>query len=184
MSESENKTRYLPVIIGKTRKARIEAERRLLRLDALSKHASVFYACLTTLLSLASVFLDYKGLPFLSIASAVVVAICTVYSSAQNYGVRAEKMKACYLELQRLHLMLDGRQDCKEDGAESIVDEIGRRYVDILERTENHTPRDYEIASKDIGKRKDRLRWFCIRLCVYIAPVLAGIVFSLIVWPL
>lgn len=64
MIEIKTKLEYLPILLDKTRKSRIEAERRLLKLDALAKHACVYYACVTTLLSLSTLFFDYKGLPF------------------------------------------------------------------------------------------------------------------------
>ncbi|WP_165249318.1 SLATT domain-containing protein [Adlercreutzia sp. ZJ141] len=182
MVEAENKFNYLPGLIKNTRKSRIEAERRLLRLDALSKHASVYYACLTALLSLSSVFLDYKGLPFLSVASAVVVAICTVYASTQNYGVRAEQMKECYIELQKLLLKLDDKRTLEDGEAQEVANQVGECYVEIIRRTENHLLRDYLLATGSNNETKEQLRWFALRVCVYVVPVLVAFVFSWAVW--
>lgn len=175
---------WLYDLITKTRKSRIESERRLLALDALVKHATVYYACLTVLLTLFSLFFDYTGISFLSIASAVIIAICTAYASAQNYAVRAERMKECYLDLQVLLFKLDG---CREEGMEtreSIVQEVSKQYSEILKRTDNHLTRDYMIAMQnDLWCKMDKLRYYFTRLCVYVIPVLVGIVFVLLVWP-
>ena len=184
MIETENKFEYLQDLIGKTRKSRIEAERRLLKLNSLSNHACIYYACITTLLSLSIMFFDYKGLPFLSISSAIVVMACTVYASAQNYGVRAEQMKGCYLDLQKLHLSLDDRRVLQDSEAEELANYVGERYVDIIRQTENHLPRDYRIAHEGENALLEQLRWLALRLVVYVVPVTAATLFSLTVWPL
>ena len=184
MIEIETKREYLPGLLDKTRKSRIEAERRLLKLDALAKHACVYYACATTLLSLSTLFFDYKGLPFLSISAAIVVTVCTVYASAQNYGVRAEQMKECYLELQELHLSPDGGCLSDDREAEDLVNRIGERYVAIIRQTENHLSRDYEIAFGQTSALKEGIRWFGLRCVVYVLPAVIAICFSLSVWPL
>lgn len=183
MLETENKFEYLPGLIDKTRKSRIEAERRLLRSDALSKHACVYYACITILLSLSTIFFDYRGLPFLSLASTIVVALCTVYASSQNYGIRAEQMKQCYLELQKLHLRFDNKRILEEAEAQELANDVGEQYVEIVQRTENHLPRDYGLATGQTERIANDLRWIVIRACVYVFPILFSIVFSLIVWP-
>lgn len=183
MIETENKFEYLQDLIGKTRKSRIEAERRLLKLNSLSNHACIYYACITTLLSLSIMFFDYKGLPFLSISSAIVVMACTVYASAQNYGVRAEQMKGCYLDLQKLHLSLDDRRVLQDSEAEELANYVGERYVDIIRQTENHLPRDYRIAHEEENALLEQLRWLALRLVVYVVPVTAATLFSLTVWP-
>lgn len=182
MVKAGNKFEYLPGLIDKTRKSRIEAERRLLQLDVLFKHASVYYACLTVLLSLSTVFFDYEGLSFLSVASAVVVTICTVYASTQNYGVRAERMKECYLELQQLFFALDSRCAFEDEEAQETANRVGEQYIEILRRTENHLVCDYKAAIESLDVTKKRLRWLAVRICVYVLPVLVAIVFSLAVW--
>lgn len=179
MGKVEDKCQYLPDLIDKTRKSRIEAERRLLKMNTLSMHACIYYACITTLLSLSALFFSYPGLPFLSISSAIVVTICTVYVSAQNYAARAEQMKGCYLALQELHLSLDnaslpGKCD---------IDSAGQKYIDIVRQTENHHIRDYQIAMSDINDFHQILYWLAIRFAVYAIPVLIAIAFSLVVWP-
>lgn len=183
MVERESKIDYLTDAIGKTRKSRIEAERRLLKLDALSKHATVYYACITTLLTLLTLFFDYEGLTFLSVASAVVVAICTVYVSAQNYGARAERMRGCYLELQRLCLSLDDKRYMDDEEAWQMANSAGERYVEILQRTENHLTKDYRLATDEACRAYSAGRWLAARFCVYVVPVVAGILFTLTVWP-
>lgn len=102
----DSKFDYLQQIIQRTRLAHIDAEKRLLRMDLLVKHATVYYACWTVGLSLATLFADSKWLAFLSIVSSIVVALFTVYAGSQNYAVRAEQMKNSYIQLQGLWLVL------------------------------------------------------------------------------
>lgn len=183
--EAEPKNVYLPKIINKTRKARINAERRLLELDALLKHATLFYSCVTVGLTLIQLFYFDEGsnanraLTFLSVASAVIITICTTYASSQNYAVRAEQMKNCYLELQRLWFQLDNvKQDHPSGEASSHIDLIGERYIDILARTENHLETDYSKESNGfIVIFKRPLNYFVLRFLIYVFPILLGIGF-------
>lgn len=181
MVEAGNKIEYLPGLIEKTRKSRIEAERRLLKLDELSRHATIYYACITTLLTLSTLFFDYRGLILLSTASAIIATLCTVYTSSQAYGVRAEKMRECYLNLQQLHLSLDDKRYLNEEEAQQLANCAGERYVEILKCTENHLPRDFRLSKGEIDQTRESMRWVFAKLCIYIVPVIAGIVFMLVV---
>lgn len=147
---SERKCDYLKTIIEKTRLARIKSEKRLLELDSLLKHATVYFACLTVVLSIIPLFLTEANertngiLSFLAIASSIVITICTLYASGEDYALRAERMKYAYLEMQRLLFELDDSElGPSEKEFERRADEIGQRYVEVLMSTENHTTQDY-----------------------------------------
>lgn len=182
---------YLPLLIKNTRAARIQAEKRLLGLDALVKHATVYYSCLTLILSLAPLFLTGASettknvLSFLSIASAAIITICTMYVSGQNYAVRAERMKFVYLELQRLWLEVDSAKARLEE-LELIkeMDAIGDRYVDIVASTENHTEEDYSTGKEggNIAARRYReIRIWGLRAFIYVLIPLVLVLVSLII---
>lgn len=135
------KSEYLYGIVEKTRKARMNSERRLLELDLFVRHVNVYYACLTTALTVASIrFANSSVLPTLSALSAVLLTIWTMYTSSQNYALKAMEMRTCYLDLQKLLFDMDRPQSdplsCDEDAA-------GDRYHEILKRSENHTSEDY-----------------------------------------
>lgn len=190
MSKSKNKMKenripkasYLQDIISKTRKARINAECRLLELDALLKHATLFYSCITVALTLVQLFYVDEGsnasrtLSFLSVVSAIIITICTTYASSQNYAVRAEQMKTCYLELQRLSLQLDDvDQEAESCGTSLRIDSIGEKYVDVLARTENHLQTDYYGAGAFCFSINGKsLNYFVLRFLVYVLPILLG----------
>lgn len=184
---STKKEEYLPDIIQMTRKARIEAERRLLRSNALLSHATIYYACTTTLLTLVPLFFDIshgalRAIPFLSSFSAIVITLCSTYASAQNYGVRAEQMRESYLAMQELLFELDRIPNSAEPRPTDI-DGISRRYIEILQRTENHLPIDYEIAEKNHRAIVcNYITNFFVRLLIYVAPVLASAAFALIIF--
>lgn len=177
MAEKQTMSHYLPRLIKNTRLARIQSEKRLLEFDTLLKHATIYYACISTLLSIVPLFLSssfelwQERITFLSIASAIIITICTIYASGQNYAVRAEQMRHAYLELQRLWIRVDS---LKSDSAKDVgtLSEIAERYVDIVASTENHTENDYlfgvgeKVTEADENIR--RARYLLLRFMVYI----------------
>ncbi|MBM6907158.1 SLATT domain-containing protein [Collinsella intestinalis] len=189
--EKEPKREYLPRIIEKTRKARIQTEKRLLCLDALLRHVTVFYSSISIVLSLMPLFLhDASGrvldaISFLSIASAVIFTICSLYASGQNYAVRAERIKFAYLELQRIALELDdaiesaGREDTTQR-----IDSIAEHYVDIVSRTENHTDMDFRIGTgraDGFELLRYSIQLMGLRLGIYLALPIALVLITFVV---
>lgn len=188
--EKKTKEQYLPDIIEKTRAARIKTEKRLLELDALLKHATIFYACITALLSILPLFIDrthascLNRISFLSIASAFIITTCTIYASGQSYAVRAEQVKHAYLELQRLWFRLDNDVHPQSVGPID-VDTIGERYIDIVASTENHSDEDWIFSKEGKATKLQQacklLRYVFLRLMVYVgAPVI--LVFISFIW--
>lgn len=182
MAEKPTIDQYLPQLIKNTRSARIQSEKRLLEFDTLLKHATVYYACISTLLSIVPLFLNSSigiwkdRITFLAIASAIIITVCTIYASGQNYAVRAEQMRHAYIELQRLWLRIDNlkAESTKDRG---ILFEIAERYVDIVASTENHTENDYLFGVKEKVTDGDEIirltRYFFLRFIVYIGlPVI------------
>lgn len=182
MAEKPTIDQYLPQLIKNTRSARIQSEKRLLEFDTLLKHATVYYACISTLLSIVPLFLNSSigiwkdRITFLAIASAIIITVCTIYASGQNYAVRAEQMRHAYIELQRLWLRIDNlkAESTKDRG---ILFEIAERYVDIVASTENHTENDYLFGVKEKVTDGDEIirltRYIFLRFMVYIGlPVI------------
>lgn len=169
---ADSKFDYLQQLIQRTRLAHIAAEKRLLRMDLLVKHATVYYACWTVGLSLATSFANSKWLAFLSIVSSIVVALFTVYAGSQNYAVRAEQMKNSYIQLQDLWLDFDSSE--AEEGDRAVfVDRAGERYIAIIRQTENHLECDDEQSRSAF----DELRIWGLRIAVYGTPLaVAGVV--------
>lgn len=182
MPQERNKASYLPSLIEKTRKAHIQAEKRLLYFDQLTKHANVYYACLTVLFSLLSFcFPHHQLVAFLAIGMAVTLTVVAVFASMQDFGSRAIEMRYSYISLQKLWFELDG--ELKNETAEERADRIGIEYVHLLERTENHTDEDYEHAlevkaaildGKPVSekKSKEKQKWPSrkYKVAVYIFP--------------
>lgn len=164
----ERKYEYLPKVIKRTRRARIEAEHRFRSLDALTKHSTVYYACWTTGLTLATLYFDYWWLPFFSVVAAIIVALFSVYTSSQNYGVRAEQMKHSYLALHELWLSFDGVHGSEAE-QDVFADKAGEKYVAILRQTENHLSRD----DVDSRTKLDSMRIWVLRVAIYGAPIVS-----------
>lgn len=163
---AEDKFDYLQGMIKRTRLAHIAAEKRLLLLDLLTKHATVYYACWTVGLSLATLFSDSKCLLFLSIVSSIVVALFTVYAASQNYAVRAEQMKSSYIQLQELWLEFDS-SFINESDRPKFADWAGDKYVSVIKQTENHLSQDDEHSHSGF----DDLRIWGLRIAVYGIPL-------------
>lgn len=190
MAEKKTLSQYLPQLIENTRSARIQSEKRLLEFDTLLKHATIYYACITTLLSIVPLFLSSSfgswedRITFLSIASAIIITICTIYASGQSYAVRAEQMRHAYLELQRLWLQIDTLKVDSEE-YENALSEIAGRYVDIVASTENHTESDYLFGVGDKVTDADetirRARYILLRFMVYIGLPILLVAISILV---
>lgn len=183
MTQNNSKVNYLPDLIEKTRKSHIEAEKRLLRYDKLSKQANVYYACLTVLLSLLSFcFPQCQLIAFLAIGISVTLTIIAVFASMQNFGSRAIDMKYSYLSLQELWFDFDN--ELQNETLEERADRLGREYVHILQRTENHTEKDYEriietkrqhnpeSCDKESLKKTARHKSYAWEILIYGSPLL------------
>ena len=190
----EKKYRYLYDSIEKTRKARIQAEKRLLSWDALARHASVYYACWTTVLSVALIVIPTDVyLSAIALAMATVTTMCTIYASSQNYGVRALQMRYSYLAMQKLLFDMDSQKALGIENSVKIADEVGDKYNAILHQTENHTTSDYTLSvyrannSSSISGNKTKTQFFncahikliLFRLAVYGSPLVVLAVYTI-----
>ena len=141
---------YLPSIMEDTRRSRIQAEKRLLLYDSLSKIANVSFACWTAVVSLLSlVYPRIEGLTFTAVCTSVTLAIISAYTSSKDYALRAEKMRVNYLSIHRLILEFDNAKQA--DATALSIDSFSRRYSDLLEASENHATIDYCIARLEQG---------------------------------
>lgn len=176
--EPQSKFEYLQTLIWKTRLAHIHAEKRLLALESLTQHATLYFACWTSALTLLTLFNTSRILTLLSIVVAVITTLCTVYASSQNYGVRALQMRQSHLDLQELWLEFDDAKNKDDVAKAKFADEAGKRYVDILSKTENHKQIDYEATEKCSSEGQTFLHlltYLSVRFCVYCLPVLLGL---------
>lgn len=172
---------YLPELIEKTYKARCEAERRYLESDALASHANVYCACLTAILSLISLFMDNPIIPYLSLASAIVLALATVYATTRDYKTKAFQTRLCYNELQNLWFHVDALLDENPADLNHRMLDAADSYSQILKRYDNHLPKDYQKVqgSKDQASCKRYFEYFAIRVAVYCGPIILLVVLGL-----
>ena len=173
----EQKYEYLPGLIKKTRLSHIHAEKRLLALDTLTKHATLYFACWTSVLTLLTLFIASRALTLLSIIAAFITTLCTLYASSQNYGLRAAQMKQSYLDLQSLWLEFDNLDQENKKEKAKFADEAGMQYINILVRTENHIQVDFDNRyEKDLDQELcERVKYCSVRLCIYVLPILLSL---------
>ena len=176
MGQSVNRDKlieYLPGLIETTYKTRCEAERRYLQNDALASHANVYCVCLTTTLSLLSLFTSGELFPFLSLASAIILALAIVYATARDYKAKALQTRLCYSELQNLWFHVDALLDEQPPDIDKRMLEFADSYSEILERYDNHLSKDYKRLQRNIKKGVDKkdCEYYIVRIAVYGGPI-------------
>lgn len=178
IEDREQLTDYLPRLIQTTYRARCEAERRYLQNDTLTSHANVYCACLTAILSLLSLFTDNPLIPFLSLASAIVLALAIVYATTRDYKTKAFQTRLCYNELQNLWFHVDSLLDNRPEDLNEKMLEAADSYSEILKRYDNHLPKDHRRAqqNKENAVNKKDFEYYGIRIAVYSGPIILLIV--------
>lgn len=176
MDKAQNREQlesYLPKIIETTYKARCEAERRYVQNDTLASHANVYCACLTTVLSLLSLFADNALFPFLSLSSAIVLALAIVYATTRDHKTKAFQTRLCYNELQNLWFHVDALLDERPPDLNMKMLDAADSYSAILKRYDNHLPKDHERALRVKGNAtsKKDCEYYAIRVAVYCGPI-------------
>lgn len=100
-----------------------------------------------------------KHTTFVCITISILVLVYSQMEFSMNYAVKAKEFHRCGLEISELYNQLrELKSKLKEESPFDISDkdktlkEISIKYEAILNKYENHTPIDYEIAQ--IGKYK------------------------------
>ena len=148
--KEESKSDYLPDLVRTTRLCRIQAEKRLLLYDSLSKLANISFACWTAMISLLSLICpQVQQLAFTAVCTSVTLAIISAYTSSRDYALRAAQIKKDYTMLQSFLFELDSDKSSIDRGR--FVDEVGEKYCDLMANSENHTTLDYYFAKMESG---------------------------------
>lgn len=194
--------RELNYKLWSTYKSRFNAAARNRRKNELSTRAVailsayvMIFSLITTMLPQFSTQGTSQIILFISSALSIIILVVSQLEASQNYGLRAHTYHQSGLQIAELYNELRALKTRFADkkGEEFIgkVEEIAKRYDDILKRSENHEDIDFACfrASKPKYEDHNLKKWdlFCVQvrllagqylfyyLCISLPPILFGI---------
>ncbi|WP_170956334.1 SLATT domain-containing protein [Kosakonia sacchari] len=122
-----------------TKKARIKAEKRLLRMDAISQSLLLWYSFFLVAYSIITLVVKVASLTetAIMVALSVLVLLLTLYVNNMRFKERAMLMKQCYEQLGLIYGAI---------GSSSDIDSLKKEFHSILSISENHKEIDYYRA--------------------------------------
>ncbi|KYG65582.1 hypothetical protein AZI86_00435 [Bdellovibrio bacteriovorus] len=118
----------------------MNAENRLLRVDFILSYLLVYYSTSLAALQLSPLYFEINNegqFNWITTTMSIFVLLFSTIMASSNFKLRADKMKSSYILLTQLEYDLSYG---------SSASDIASRYTLILDRTDNHSQRDYEKA--------------------------------------
>lgn len=165
--------------IWKTKRARIQTEKRLEKLETRNNILNVWYSIFLVILSSISYTkpLDTDiDLDFFILVGAIISLVFSIYCSIPRYKERSYEMRICYTELSKLEIELK-----KSNIEEKEILTINEKYQELLKEYENHSTMDYLkiLEYKNFNYYLLVLRDFIINISLYLIPILVLYVYYL-----
>lgn len=133
--------------IWTTKKARMNAEARLINTNKVLQWLILYYTLLITFLSVFSLIkTDVVWVNYSIVISSITVTVLSISINSQNYIQRASEMRINYTKLGELEFEL-ACMDSKSLSSKDIVN-VNNKYQELLRNIENHNDMDY-LKSKD-----------------------------------
>lgn len=133
--------------IWKTRKARINMAERLNKLAEFIKFLNIYYSCAIIIINLIDISNSNYNFEILLLAMSIILTISIIFLDSQQYLERSEKIKNCYIDLQKIYYEINIKN----------IEEKQEQYFEILRKNENHSEYDYYkvvIKTKEITLRE------------------------------
>jgi hypothetical protein len=149
-----NYAETLYVKIWKTKGARLEAHKRLEKMNKYSNWSTSLVSLFVIIISLQSIqqfkIIDLKPeiINSLTVFLSILIIIISLIENSSNYKLNADVHHQCAKKLNRLYERLQQIKDEYKTSNEIKleIDKIGIQYQNIMnEYTENHTQIDYNI---------------------------------------
>lgn len=148
-----------------TCKTRIIAEERLILNDKVAHFATVWYSFWLLIWSLfqhqIELLVPYAGQMNIALSTLLTIVSVSLYNL--KFGQQSEVFKGCYHALQKLEVRV-------KYAAENELIALQQEYIDILDRTPNHSKFDYlkllvsrwhqNRPLKEVGREKPRVPTF------------------------
>ena len=125
-----------------TRISRIKAEKRLLSKESFVQWMNIYYSCVTIIFSIIACIHHNDELSELTLFMSIILLVFILYLNGQNYSNRAIKFRENYTSLQSLELELE----CMAKDDKEKYCEIQKKYIELLNISENHISFDYYCA--------------------------------------
>lgn len=150
-----------------TRKARINASERLLRLERFIQFINIYYSCFICILSVYGLTITNNKIGVISTILSIILTISIVYLNSQNFGQRSQQLKVNYISLQKLIFKLD-RLD---ENTTNNLTEYRNEYSDLLASCENHSVCDYyriRLSTEELNwKSTIRITYYACKIFKY-----------------
>lgn len=136
-----------------TRKTRIFAERRMQRLDLISKVILIYYSFILVCLSIINFKNASAAIEEIIIISSFAILITSIFLSSQRFKERAIYFKNCYIQLDELYLKICHAEENNPLKAEEL-EQFRSEYLKILDSVENHSSYDFICLRYSLRKNK------------------------------
>lgn len=171
--KAKGKVKKLQADIHITRISRIYAEKRLITKEHIIQALNIYYSCFIILCAILpfvysdgdnirTINIDYdvsRELAFLSIMLTISLLACIIYFGLQRFLEYAKCYKENYTELHKIELKLNHI----ENYYDSNIEDIEKKYCDLLKESSNHIAFDYYCALYDEKKFCKNVRWLEVK---------------------
>jgi hypothetical protein len=136
--------------IWKTRGTRFNAYGRLRRRQKRSFYATGFLSAYLIIINLLQPFnlfvlpTDSNMINFISVSLSIILLVFVTIENSAEYNLKGDKFHNCSKELGRIFNDLHSLM-AKNEADQTKYEEISKRYSDVLDRYDNHSPIDYEV---------------------------------------
>ena len=161
----------------KTYRARVEAHKRIARLNLSWNTALVSLATSTTVAAVGQLVIPTMygaGGNALMVVLAILSLVVSLVVSSMNYGARARSMEASYKRIQQISFLAERLEVVTPpDQLARRFDELQREYEIAIESSENHTTADHHKACEE--RSRETLKHAALYLLPYltlIVPIL------------
>lgn len=136
--------------IWKTRGTRFNAYERLRRRQRRSFYATGLLSAYLIIINLLQPFnllvlpSDSNMINFISVSLSIILLVFVTIENSAEYNLKGDNFHNCSKELGRIFNDLHSLMD-KNETDQTKYEEIGKRYSEVLDRYDNHSPIDYEV---------------------------------------
>lgn len=169
-SEKDKKIKKLQADIHITRISRIYAEKRLIAKEHIVQAMNIYYSCFIILCGILTLVcdkcdiikiikMDAEALSVLSVMLTISLLLCIIYFGSQRFLEYAKCYKEIYTELYKIELELNHIKKCHD----SKIEDIEKRYCNLLKESSNHITFDYYCALYDEKRFCNNVRYLKIK---------------------
>jgi hypothetical protein len=135
-----------------TRKVRIIAEQRLLKWSMISQVFMIFFSLIMVFCSIWNFTQQNTYSDSVLLCGSIAILAISIFLTSQRFSERALAMRNCYIRLDELYTYTLNIEESKDSKS---MQEVIKRYNDILLNVENHSEYDYLNLRFSLRKQKN-----------------------------